>query len=301
MKSKRLSLNSMDDQQYLQRTINEKVNSYVPEQAWDSTVALVIMHENAVHQFGSGILFSIADDSFVVTAGHVVKQAQQYGKTLGISSATGFFVAVSGEWICSSEGQYGTDKDPFDIAIHRLSQDEVAKIGHKTFLRFDDIDFDSQSQTAVYTLFGFPCIWSKPSSSESDELKLKPLQYTAFAYDRMTEALEEYQERFHILLSAQQRDCSNLDGSPAQFQDLNGNDAPFPEKLSGISGCSVWRIGDLNVPIKNWDQEQSRIVAVQTGVYNSAQVIKATRWVAVSTLLHVAFPELRPAMQLWRM
>jgi len=290
----------MDDQQHLQRTINEKIASHVTEHAWESSIAIVIAHDNAVHQFGSGILFRVADDSFVVTAGHVVKESHKLGKTLGISSATGFFVAVPGQWICSSDGQYGMDKDPFDIAIHKLPQDAIGKIGNKTFLRFDDIDFDSQSPTTVYTLFGFPGIWSRPSCSESDKLQLKPFQFTTFAYDRKTDTLHEYQERFHLLLDAQLRYSSILDGSPAQFQDLNGNDALFPRDLGGISGCSVWRIGDLNVPIENWGQERSRIVAVQTGVYNSAQVIKSTRWVAVSTLIHEAFPELRTTMQLWR-
>jgi hypothetical protein len=290
----------MDDQQHLQRTINEKVASLVPEHAWDSTVAIVIAHDNAVYQFGSGILFRVAEDSFVVTAGHVVKESHKHAKTLGISSGTGFFVAVPGQWICSSDGQYGTYEDPFDIAIYKLPQDAVAKMGNKTFLHFDDIDFDSQSPTAVYTLFGFPGIWSRRSSSESDNLQLKPFQFTTFAYDRKTETLPEYQERFHLLLDAQLRYSSILDGSPAQFQDLTGKDVTFPRGLRGISGCSVWRIGDLNVAIENWGQERSRIVAVQTGVYNSAQVIKATRWVAVSTLLHEAFPELRPAMQLCR-
>ncbi len=231
----------------------------------------------------------------------IIKKAVKYAKTLAISSATGFFVAVPGEWICSSEGQYGTDEDPFDVVVCKLAQDVVDKIGNKTFLRFDDIEFDSQSPTAVYTLFGFPGIWSEPSASPSANLVLKPFQYTTYAYDRDTDAFPEYQDRFHLLLDAQLRYTSISTGSPAQFRDVGGNDAPFPGGLGGISGCSVWRIGDLNVPVDDWSRERSRIVAVQTGVYPSKQAIEATRWVAVSTVLHGAFPELRPAMELWRM
>ena len=46
-------------------------------------------------------------------------------------------------------------------------------------------------------------------------------------------------------------------------------------------------------------KERPSIVAVQTSVYPRPQIIKATRWVAVSTLLHETFPELRPALALW--
>ena len=75
----------------------------------------------------------------------------------------------------------------------------------------------------------------------------------------------------------------------------------FPKHLGGISGCGVWRIGDLTIDISDWRIEGfARLVAVQTGFYHSAHVIKATRWIAVSTLIHDAYPDLRPAMHLSR-
>jgi len=50
----------------------------------------------------------------------------------------------------------------------------------------------------------------------------------------------------------------------------------------------------------NWKKERPKVVAVQTSVYEKSRAIKATRWIAVSTLIHEAFPELRPSMNLWR-
>jgi hypothetical protein len=286
--------------QQLQYVVNNKVKQYIPEQAWDSTVAIVIAHNHNVYQFGSGILFRIADESFVVTACHVIKDAaHKYNGTLGITSANESFVAVPGEWICSSEGQYGTDKDPFDVAIYNLQQHAVQKLNGKRLLYLNDIDFGLQSGTGVYTLFGYPGIWSKPSTSSSEELQLKPFQYTTIAFNGDTRSFKEYQERFHLLLEAQLKYSSTEKGTKATFRDLEGKYAPFPERLGGISGCSVWRIGDLDVPIDDWGQKQPKIVAVQTSVYHTDQVIKATRWIAVSTLIHGAFPKLRPAMDLW--
>lgn len=288
----------MDDQK-LQYLLNIKVAQYIPEHVWDSTVAIVMVHNRNVYQFGSGILFRIADESFVVTAGHVIKGANEYDKTLGITSADDSFVAVPGEWMCSSEGQYGKYKDPFDIAIYNIPQNTVQKLGEKKYLNLADIDFGLQSGTGVYTLFGYPEIWSKPSTSISEKLQLRPFQYTTFAFGGDTEILTDYQERFHLLLDAQLQFSSTEEGTQFSFEDLEGKSAPFPRGLGGISGCSVWRIGDLATPVDNWGKKKPKNVAVQTGIYHDSQVIKATKWIAVTTLIHEAFPKLRPAMELW--
>ncbi len=290
----------MDDQERLVRTINEKMLPHLPEQAWHSTVAIVVPCGTSVHQFGTGVLLGVADDSFVVTAGHVVKQAAKDGKTLGISSAVDSIVAVPGDWVCSSETQKGRSGDPFDVAVHRLPPSTVSRLDGKVFLRLDDIEFGRQPPAAVYVVSGFPAVWSSPSASVSDRLRLKPFQYTTLRYDGPTDALEGYEPCLHLLLGADLESSSTEHGSRASFQNLHGDNVPFPQGLGGVSGCSVWRIGDLTTPIDEWGRERSRIVAVQTGVYPQKRLIKATRWVAVSTLLHNAFPELRPAMHLWR-
>ena len=291
----------MDDQLELQRRINETATAQIPSYAWDCTTPIVIAHEDAVHHFGTGTLFRVADHFFLVTAGHVVKHACEHGKTLGIGgSDDGRFIALTGDTLVSSEGQYGTSADPLDIGLHRLGPEAVARLSEKRFLLFDDIEFDSQSPTAVYTLFGFPGVWSSASSSPDEKVQYKALQYTTYRYDGDTSTLQEFQDRFHLLLDGQFHQVTNEDASPAQFRDSDGELVPFPRGLPGISGCSVWRIGDLNTPLDDWQVDKSRIVAVQTGVYHAKRAIKATRWVAVSTIIHEAFPELRPAMELWR-
>ncbi len=281
----------------LHRQINEQIAKHIPENGWSATVSIVLAHDSAVHQFGTGILFRVGNHSFVVTAAHVIKEANAHGKTLGITSAEDSIVAVPGTWMCSSEGQYGSSGDPFDVAVQRLPKDAIDKIGSKTYLTFKDIEFQAQSATAVYTLFGYPGIWSNSTTTDTDRLEIKPLQYTAFAYDRDTNLLENYQERFHLLLDAELTQATADDGTPAKISDNNGNDAASPSALGGISGCSVWRIGDLKNSINEWSQTPPRIVGVLTGGYNLINAFIATKWVAVSTLLHEAFPEVRKAMR----
>lgn len=75
------------------------------------------------------------------------------------------------------------------------------------------------------------------------------------------------------------------------FQDRDGQPATFPRDLRGISGCPVWAIGDLVRPVAEW--RPPRVAGVQTGAYQGSEVIRATRWVAVTTLLTEAFPNLR--------
>jgi hypothetical protein len=287
------------NEQDRQRQVNADIAKHVPRSAWDSTVAIVIGRNPVVQQFGTGILFGIAEQSFLVTAGHVFREAKKASATIGFSTGTGSFAVADGNWLCSSKGQYGFDGDPFDVAIYPIPKSTKSKLAGKSFLRFDDIDFEMQSPNCVCCLFGFPGIWSLPSTSESEVVSIKPFEFTTFAYEGDTSALIGYDERFHVLIDAQPRFCKKDDGSIAEFKSLDGTTSVFPRCLGGVSGCSIWRIGDLKTPINEWGRQRPRIVAVQTGVFERG-VIKGTRWLAVSTMLYDAFPQIRPAMSLWR-
>ncbi len=274
-----------------QKTINETVKQLIPADAWPSTVAVVIARGKTVAQFGTGILLRIADDYFLVTAGHVFRDAKN--QALGLAAGRGKIIRLTGESL-------STDEDPFDVAVHKLSQDVVTKLDGCTFLTLNDIDTDPQPERAVFTLFGYPAVWSAPSGNDSQPFTIKPLEFTTYAYDRETSALTRYEPKYHLLLEAQPGEITTEDGGAATFKTNAGIPASFPGEVGGISGCSVWRIGNLDVPINEWGRERPRVVGVQTGVYGKKAAIKATRWIAVSTLIHGAFPHLRPAMSLWR-
>jgi hypothetical protein len=76
----------------------------------------------------------------------------------------------------------------------------------------------------------------------------------------------------------------------------------MPEKLHGISGCSIWlAVAEGKNPV-GWKQDDARIIAVQTGFYHkdtnegSLWVVKGTRWFVVLQFLKKAHPELAPAL-----
>ena len=68
-----------------QRAINQNVKKLIPRDAWPSTVAIVIARGKTVAQFGTGILLRIAEDFFLVTAGHVFRYAAAKKQALGLA------------------------------------------------------------------------------------------------------------------------------------------------------------------------------------------------------------------------
>jgi hypothetical protein len=266
---------------------------------WDATVAIVIANRPGVYLLGTGTLFAIGGFHFVVTAAHIVKQAYKDGKTIGISDAQQSFISVHGNWIISAPCKPGTEEEPFDLAVYRLPDDAIARLNGKRFLRREDIDFSEQSNTAVFSILGYPGIWASPSRGDDELVTLKALEYTTYAHDGSTESLIGYDPTYHLLFGSDPRSITGPDGSRAVFVARNGRAASIPRELKGVSGCGVWVIGDLTVPLEKWPNRSPRVVAVETGIYHESRVVRATRWIAVTTLIHEAFEELRPALSLW--
>ncbi len=71
---------------------------------------------------------------------------------------------------------------------------------------------------------------------------------------------------------------------------------PFLEISKELTVCSGWLAGDQRVPVRDWQRLPVGLTGVQTGVYQENGVIRATRWIAVTTVIHEAFPELRRAL-----
>ena len=279
----------------LQRSVNERISNFVPRHAWRSTVAIVVAKRPAVHLLGTGSLFQIADRRFVVTAAHVVRLAHEDDRTIGISGDSNSLISVHGDWISSASS---SGEDPFDVAVYSLPGAAVQQLSQFRFLRMTDASFGEQPKTAVFTLFGHPGIWASPSRDDGEKVQLKGLEYTAYAYERSVDNLLGYNPKYHLLLDAEAEQVTWTDGSRAEFTHRNGTVVIFPRDLKGISGGPVWRTADLNLPIERWHPLSPSLAGVQTGVYQPSQVIRVTRWAAVTTLIHAAFPELRPAIDL---
>ncbi|HLG59371.1 MAG TPA: hypothetical protein VI485_28795 [Vicinamibacterales bacterium] len=276
----------MSDEQH---AINERIASHLPTHAWQSTVPVVVADRPKVHQIGSATLYQLAGVHFIVTAGHLVEAAVEQGKTIGIATGAGnSLVSLDGG------GWVKADHEAYDLAVHRLNDERLAQLSHMRFLRLSDITSDEPGPTAVYTICGYPAIWSE-SSTEERTGWVKPLELTTYAYDGPP--LAGYSEPHHLLLSCDSEELSDLDGTPMEVRDKHHQPVRLPIGLRGVSGCSVWHIGDLAVDIERWPP--ARVAGIQNRAYQASGAVRATRWAAVNTLISKAFPELRPVLQLW--
>jgi len=284
-----------DTDRKLQARTNRMLRSRIPSWIWDSVVSIVILNGKNVHQFATGILFQVAEYRFVVTAAHSIRIASAYGKSIGVTSGANSFTSITGDCVSTAPFQYGSVEDPFDIAVYRIPNELIPRFQSQRFIQLGDVSFDAPG-SAVFVLCGYPGIWSVPSRHNDEKVTIKPLEYTAIQYGGSPKQIEGYQPRLHIILDANSEGTTLIDGSRGQFFKPNGSLAAFPRDMKGISGCPVWLIGDHRLPLTHWDNMPVRVVGIETCVYQETGVIRATKWIAVTTLIHEAFPELRSAL-----
>ena len=56
----------------------------------------------------------------------------------------------------------------------------AVKLCHKRFLRISDVSFDDPGPKAVFSLFGFPGVWSEPSSNNDKYITVRPSKFTTY-------------------------------------------------------------------------------------------------------------------------
>jgi len=282
------------------RDIVRAMSESVPELTVTSTVAIVGTKAPVTRQIGSGTLVAVADSRFVLTAAHVVREGARHDHTLGVSGGKqGNFTALGGTWMVSTGSHLDARGDKFDVALYQLSDEQVARLGGAEFVRIADASFVSDMSNGYFIVTGFPGMWSTVLDGAEDTMKSKLLQYGTWAFSGSTAALDDYDGAHHFLLPATSSEMLDTLGVPVTFRTRQGFAARMPADLRGVSGCSVWMIGDLTRPVTGWDRRASRIVGIETGVFPSRRAIKVTRWNAVTTLLYNAFPSLRPAIEMY--
>ncbi|MCX7157360.1 MAG: hypothetical protein NTW45_13070 [Rhodocyclales bacterium] len=273
------------------------MSASIPDSIASSTIAIVGANGPLVRHFGSGTLLAVADRRFVVTAAHVIRKAHEAQATVGISGGSeNYFIATAGNWILSCND---THEDRFDVAIYPLDPSQTESLGQCTFVRIGDVAFNTDLSRGFFVVSGFPSIWSTETLHARETMKLRLLLYSTYSYRGDSAALQGYDDRYHLLLEAKPEQLVDLTGAAMQFRTRSGHVAQMPQDLRGISGCSVWMIGDLTTSCQSWRADQARLVAVETGVFSGRAVIKATRWSAVTTLLHAAFSELRSTIKFY--
>lgn len=274
--------------------------SCVPDLIRAATVAVMGSRAPSVRQIGTGTLLAVADARFLVTAAHVLVHAKELGMTIGISGGVGGqLTALPGNWVVTSADRAHNVNDSHDVALFRLGKRELSRLGEVEFVRICDVSFERDLSSKYFLICGFPGMWSTSSAADHEVIKSRLLQYGTYAFQGGSASLVGYDPNRHFLLEATPAAILDDEGSPTHFRTRSGHQASIPSDLAGISGCSVWAIGDFRKPVWTWSKNSARIVGIETGVFTGAGAIKATRWSAVTSVLHGAFPDLRRAIEMY--
>lgn len=276
------------------------MSNCIPDLTVRSTVGLVASKDAVVRQIGSGTLLAVAEHRFVVTAAHVVREALHSASTMGVSGTTdGHFVAAAGRWLASGMSSEAPSLDQHDVAVYEFNATQIDRFDPAAFVRIADVAFLEDLSTGFFVVTGFPAMWSTTLTATDETMNAKILQYATYALEGSTAGLDGYSPVRHFLLEASPAALIDHAGEPTSFRTRTGYSAQMPQDLRGVSGCSVWMIGDLKKPIETWSKEESRLVGIETSIYSKRSAIKATRWNAATTLLYNAIPELRPVLEMY--
>lgn len=273
------------------------ISKCIPELIANSTIGIVAAKAPYIELLGTGTLLAVAEHRFIVTAAHVIRAVSE--RTVGImNSSKGNFVSLSGHWFLSCTENDERSHDPYDVAIYELSSQECSRLSFVEFIRVGDVEFNSDLSSGFFLISGFPKIWSTNIDEVEETMRAKLLQYGTCALESVA-GLQNYDPHLHILLRASPEELFDHTGKEVKFRMRSDYPARMPDDLLGVSGCSVWKIGDLNNSIESWKKEDCRLVGIETGIYSKLGAIKATRWNAVASLLYEAIPAIRPVIKMY--
>ena len=244
---------------------------------------LHIVHGPVAMSFGTGTLFRCGDLSFLVTASHVVNEAEQRKLDLEIPARDDPSAHIP------LLGQYLDTPAPYDIAICKLSEETIAKLSGYTFQQIEQVNLRDEISPGWFYVHGYPSELTG-ISSDMTKLFLEPFSYRTCLYDGPTNTFDGYDPSWHVLVSISRDHSSHSDDE---------TDAIIPKSLGGISGSSIWQgyAADYQFADK-WTSDDASLVAVQTGVYyrQGDVVVRGTRWSGVVANLLAFYPTLRPTL-----
>jgi len=255
-----------------------------------SSVAILIERGPQFGILGSGTLFRIAEESFVITAAHVMKAGE--GKNRWLAPTLG-----GPDEIIPFEGDAILDeRDTVDVAAVHLKSHVGEKIDPRRFLGLSNVSFVEDFAEGLFMVFGYP---EMLFSHYKGSVKITLFQHGGPVYAGDTSMIPNYDSHVSLLLDADINETRGVDGKPIEFRYPEGPSAPFPSELKGISGGSVWQVMPNPRDISE-DPGNARIAAVEVAICQSKGCIRATRWKAVKDMLRSEMPRLRPAIDMWR-
>jgi hypothetical protein len=220
----------------------------------------------------TGVLLAIADQGFLITAAHDLKQITDHRIPLYVTSPK------LGQGGIPLIGQlHATEEKTVDVAVVELSKETKATLNDAgaRFLRVTDIDNQAAPTPGLYLVRGYPIACNHSPMTYSTVL---------FRGEPPSDSQYSFDSSFHLLLDH------------SRYLQGRGGEEFLSPKIVGMSGCGIWRLttrpkSDLSL----WKPEERRIVAIQTKCkYGS--YMKGTWIKHAFGLIYHCCPQLRRVM-----
>jgi hypothetical protein len=230
------------------------------------TIPLFEESENDAEILGTGTLFKVNSQHYLVTAAHVLEELiatnrlERIGIPLGGSSA-----AVSNLGKCNIETFKITD--PFDAAIIRFEQPELIAALQEGWRFLSPKDLTPiRTDMPNCLVAGYPRVTTRKAGWE---LSPKFFCFVSSLLSQIPEDANEVREGLDIFLQHRERG-----------EDLDGGTSEMPN-LKGVSGASIWGV----VPNSGdcvWSAESRlKVIGVQTSC-RSGSYIRGKSWELVA-------------------
>jgi hypothetical protein len=240
---------------------------------------------------GSGVLLKIADAAFVLSAGHVLKQAEDIG-IQGVQigpMAKGSRLIKYG----AAEVTWSNDLTDLDLGFIHLTDSATLELSHhKKFARMDDLDLrTSEPFPGAYCILGFPRQFNSPDYAKR-EISARHFHYLSSPVLNAAEAKPGVSILFELT-----KDIVTF----SDPENSSSEEIRMPE-LNGISGCGMWRlygVEDRTDRLDKWQPTWIRLVGIEHG-WVRRKWVKGTFIRHVIDMIENAYPDLRASLCLTR-
>ena len=221
---------------------------YLDKYLIDKTLRHAVILTN-LEQVESGTAIAIDSKLFILTAAHVGRflEAKRAKSKIQLGSWSGTYKMKNLESACFLFPDEKVREDLLDVCVIELPKGIFTETEEKQFACLADIDLDQKGHS--FCLTGIPFGFWKPDSSTSNNrtLRIEDVLLTYFArLYRGKDRPFAYSNDINFLLKENRHgplDTKYVDHSPFT-RSLPTDTLP---RLSGMSGCGVWRYRVSNV------------------------------------------------------
>ncbi|EYF06782.1 hypothetical protein [Chondromyces apiculatus] len=234
------------------------VQSTMNPMAWHTyphIVSVLGVESNASGQHvGSALRFRMHGRRGIVTAAHVIREAQErYGRVA--------VTAIRGDVPYEFRGKPDLFDATADLAIYFLADDYPTE--GVSFWPQERMDPDDAPRAVDYLfIHGFPAVRSRFSALASGVMS-RSLPYGVMQRD---DDLPSDLQSFQFAMDFDPENLRGPDGQPTDWLDPHG-----------LSGSPVWRIGAGGRRVDTWSPERSLLVGIVTQWRPTERILVATK------------------------